>query len=56
VTLAPATADLLTPLVLRDRLHPELAPFRLERFGWRSGDTGRPAPDAGRPEREPIGV
>jgi len=32
VTLAPATAELLAPLVLRAERHPELAPFALERF------------------------
>lgn len=35
VTLAPATAAALAPLVLEDALVPELVPFRLERFGAR---------------------
>lgn len=35
VTLAPGTASALTPLVLEDRLLPELEPFRPGRFGRR---------------------
>ena len=31
VTLAPATGAALAPLVLEDRLVPELAPFRIDR-------------------------
>lgn len=33
VTLAPGTASALTPLVLEDRMVPELEPFRPDRFG-----------------------
>jgi D-amino-acid dehydrogenase len=33
VTLAPATGEALAPLVLEDRLVPELAPFALDRRG-----------------------
>ena len=35
VTLAPATAVALAPLVLEDRTVPELEPFRLDRFAGR---------------------
>lgn len=35
VTLAPGTASALTPLVLEDKLVPELEPFRPGRFGGR---------------------
>jgi glycine/D-amino acid oxidase-like deaminating enzyme len=31
VTLAPATGAALAPLVLEDRLVPELTPFRIDR-------------------------
>jgi D-amino-acid dehydrogenase len=36
VTLAPATGAALAPLVLEDRIVPELEPFRLDRFAGRS--------------------
>jgi D-amino-acid dehydrogenase len=45
VTLAPATAELLAPLVLRGERHPELEPFRLERFAAH-----------GRPRRAKVGA
>ena len=45
VTLAPATAVALAPLVLEDRTVPELEPFRLDRFaGRRANGSGRQAP------------
>jgi D-amino-acid dehydrogenase len=45
VTLAPATAVALAPLVLEDRTVPELEPFRLHRFaGRRANGSGRQAP------------
>jgi D-amino-acid dehydrogenase len=45
VTLAPATAVALAPLVLEDRTVPELEPFRLDRFaGARANGLGRQAP------------
>jgi D-amino-acid dehydrogenase len=45
VTLAPATAVALAPLVLEDRTVPELEPFRLDRFAGRSANvSGRQAP------------
>jgi FAD dependent oxidoreductase len=45
VTLSPATAVALAPLVLEDRQVPELEPFRLDRFaGARANGSGRQAP------------
>jgi D-amino-acid dehydrogenase len=45
VTLAPATAVALAPLVLEGRMVPELEPFRLDRFaGKRANGSGRQAP------------
>jgi D-amino-acid dehydrogenase len=42
VTLAPATGVALAPLVLEDRIVPELEPFRLDRFaGRRANRSGR---------------
>lgn len=41
VTLAPATAAALAPLVLEDRTVPELEPFRLDRFAGRRANTSR---------------
>jgi D-amino-acid dehydrogenase len=54
VTLAPATAELLAPLVLRGERHPELEPFRVERFAG-GGAAAVPEPAAER-AADPVGV
>lgn len=42
VTLAPATAELLAPLIMRGERHRELEPFRLERFQGRAASPEHP--------------